>query len=414
MSRTRTPAADPPGRVDPVVTAAALCRAVLLGRAAFALTGAGAGLLLVEQRWRVAAVLLVTAVATALELSVLTRRPGVVRRRTAVVAVDAVPGLLVLALSHGGMAYFCFAAGSTALSGALSGMRALPWWVVQAAAAFAVAAELLRRLQPPADMAAFVMALPMTLVLAGIGGATAKAALERYMDLMVATATAAQVSAAASERSRLARELHDSVAKTLRGVSFAALALPESLRRSAGLAEQLADTVSRGAEAASHEARVLVHALRVDEPGRPFTETVELICRTWSADCGIPVSVVAQGPDPAVDVRYEIARVLQESLTNVQRHARASRAGVTMVSTGGAVELTIDDDGVGCAEQRDPRALQAAGHFGIVGMVERASSVGGTVRVGPAVPFGTRVVMRVPAPAVAAAGGRRHRGGRSA
>ncbi|MHA6761058.1 sensor histidine kinase [Streptacidiphilus sp. PAMC 29251] len=396
MSRQLPDAARAVAGVDPVVASAALCRAVLLGRAAFALTAAGAGLLLVEQRWRVVAVLLVTAVATVAELSVLTRWPGVLRRPVPVVAVDALPAVAVLLLSNGGMAYFCCAAGSTALAGTLAGMRALPWWALHAAVGFAVAAELARRFDPAPDVVAFVMALPMTLVLAGIGGAVARSALVRSMDLVVEAVGAAQASAAASERSLLARELHDSVAKTLRGVSFAALALPASMRRSEGLAEQLADTVSRGAEAASREARLLVQGLREDEPDRPFAETLERVCRSWSAVSGVPATVSLQGADPALEVRYQSARILQEALENVHRHARAARVEVRFAHTAGTAELTVVDDGVGCGAPRDPRELQAAGHFGIMGMAERAAAIGGTVLVEPGRWVGTRVTLRVP------------------
>ncbi|MEU8386347.1 hypothetical protein, partial [Streptosporangium sp. NPDC048865] len=114
--------------VDPVVAAAALCRAVMLGRAAVVLTAAGAGLLLVTDRWRVLAVLAVTVFATVAEVTVLTRWPSVVRRALPVIAADWLVALAVLALSKGGMAYFCYAAGSAALGGALLGMRALAIW----------------------------------------------------------------------------------------------------------------------------------------------------------------------------------------------------------------------------------------------------------------------------------------------
>ena len=99
----------------------------------------------------------------------------------------------------------------------------------------------------------------------------------------------------------LARELHDSVAKTLRGITFAALALPASLRRQPALAEQLATTVSEGAEAAAREARELLEALRVDAADRPFPDTVRMACRQWSERTGIGVEASVAPVEPPVE-----------------------------------------------------------------------------------------------------------------
>ena len=236
--------------MDPRAAPAAIARAVLLGRAAIACTAAGAGLLLVEDWWRILAVVVTVAAGTVAEVSVLTRWPAVTRHPWPALAADLAVAVAVLLLSRGGMAFFCYVAGSAALGGALLGMRALLLWAGQAALGFVAAGAVLRANDPPPDVAAFIAAFPMISVLAGIGAAAATTALRRHLDLAVEVIAAAQRSAAASERARLARELHDSVAKTLRGVSLAALALPSSLRRQPALAEHLATTVAAGATAA--------------------------------------------------------------------------------------------------------------------------------------------------------------------
>ncbi|WP_162794749.1 sensor histidine kinase [Nonomuraea lactucae] len=401
-----TDAAHP---VNPLVASAAICRAVMLGRAAVVLTAAGAGLLVVQERWRVPAVLAVTVCATAAEVAALTRRPSVVRRAVAVMAVDSLVAVAVLLLSGRGIAFFCFTAGSAALGGALLGMRAWPIWTVQTALGFAVAAWTVRSGLPPSpDLAAFIMAFPMMTLLAGLGGAVATSALVRYVDLVVEVIASAQRSAAADERARLARELHDSVTKTLRGVSFAALALPSSLRRQPALAEQLADTVSRGAEAAAKEARQLLEGLRGDVPNQEFEETVRRVCEDWSLETRITVDLRADCPDPGVAVRYEMVRVLQEALSNVQRHSSAGQVRVRLRGTGGWLELVVADDGFGFRVPRDLTTLQAAGHFGLVGMAERATAVSGTLRV-VSDAGGTVVTLRVPITGEAGVGGARAR-----
>jgi signal transduction histidine kinase len=374
---------------------AAIARAVLLGRAAIASTAAAAGLLLVEDWWRILAVVATVAAGTVAEVSVLTRWPVVTRHPWPALAVDLALAVAVLVLSRGGMAFFCFVAGSAALGGALLGMRALPLWAAQAALGFTAAAAVLRANDPPPDVAAFIVAFPMISVLAGIGAAAATTALQRHLDLAVEVIGAAQRSAAASERARLARELHDSVAKTLRGVSFAALALPQSLRRHPALAEQLAGTVSRGAEAAAREARQLLEGLRSDQLDLGFAETVRATAHDWSDRWRIPVRVDAEPVEPGVEVRYEVVRILAEALQNVARHAGAHRVDVVVRAAGGRLEVRVRDDGRGFTP-RDLAALQADGHLGIVGMAERARNVGGSLRVSALPGRGTEIVAVTP------------------
>jgi signal transduction histidine kinase len=379
--------------VDPLVAPAAICRAVLLGRAAVVLTAASAGLLVVQDRWRVLAVLGIVTVATAIELTVLTRWHAVVRHPWLAVGVDLLVALAVLVFSSGGMAYFCYVAGSAALAGALLGMRALPLWAGQAALGFAAAGAVLQANRPPPEVTAFIVAFPTVSVLAGVGTAAATSALVRYVELAVTVIAAAQRSAAATERARLARELHDSLAKTLRGVSFAALALPSSLRRHPALAEQLASTVSLGAEAAAREARQLMEALRADALDQDFDASVHMICRSWAATTGISTTVVAERVEPPVSVRYELGRILQEALHNVERHARARHVRVRLVRVDDEIELTVQDDGIGFVP-RDIGTLRSGGHYGIVGMSERARTVKGTLQVTSTEGGGTLVTVR--------------------
>ena len=390
--------------VDRSVASTAITRAVLVGRAAATLTAGAAGLLLVDDPWRLAAVLGLVAVITVVEVAALGRWPSIVRAPVTAVAVDAGLVVAVLFASRGSVAYFIFALGSGALAGALLGMRALPLWIAEAALGFAVAGDVVKADHPPAEMAAFVMAFPLSGAIAGLGAATATAALLRYVRLSVQMVESAQRSAAASERARLARELHDSVTKTLRGISFAALALPSSLRRHPALAEQLASTVSQGAEAASREARELLHGLRLDDPDRAFDESVRLLCARWSDASRIAVQVSAAAVEPPVAVRYELSRILHEALTNIERHAGARYVDVTLHrADAGMLELSVRDDGYGFPMPSDAGALRSAGRFGIVGMSERARAVDGTLRVMSAPGQGTLVIVRVPETAPASA-----------
>jgi signal transduction histidine kinase len=381
---------------DRVVASAAICRAVLLGRAAVVMTAAGAGLLLVQHPWRVVAVLGLVVLVAAFQITILTRRPAVVQHPWLNLGGDLLCAVAVLALSEGGMPFFCYIGGSAALAGAVLGMRAAPVWVGQAILGFAAAAAVLRSESLPPNVEAFVLAFPMVSVLAGMGGAAATSSLMRYVDLSVGVVAAAQRSAAASERARLARELHDSVAKTLRAVSFAALALPSSLRRHPALAEQLAGIVSEGAVAAAREAQRLVDGLRVDALDRDFSASIYRICRSWAENSRVKITVVVDRVEPSVAVRYELVRILQEALRNVERHACARHVRVDMRLAGdGAAELRISDDGVGFVP-RELGELQSHGHYGIVGMSERIVTAGGVLDVASSPGSGTVVTVRVP------------------
>jgi len=164
------------------VAAAALARAVLIGRAAATVIAAGAGLLLVHDRRPVLAAIVLVLAATAAQLAALGRWPGLVTRPAVAIAVDSVLVLAVLAVSRGSVAYFCFAAGAGAVAGVLLGLRALPVWAAHAAVGFTVIAEVLRRTEPPVDIMAFVVAFPLAGALAGVGAAMATTALTNQIE----------------------------------------------------------------------------------------------------------------------------------------------------------------------------------------------------------------------------------------
>ncbi|MCS7483541.1 sensor histidine kinase [Umezawaea endophytica] len=378
-----------------VVAAAALGRAVLLGRAALTLTAAGVGLRVLPDPRTALAVLVVVVVTTAVGLVVLARRPEVVRHPVPVVLVDSVVVLGVLVASRGGVPFFCFAAGACALGGVVLGMRGLLVWAPHVALGYSVAALLLRTGTPSPNVAVFALAFPPVDVLAGIGAAVATGALGRYVDLSVDVVASAQRSAAASERARLARELHDSVGKTLRGVSFAALALPSSLRRHPELAERLASTVSQGAVAAAREARELLTGLRLDAPDQDFAATLRRICESCGESSGIAVRLTAAPVDPPADVRYELSRVLDEALRNAVRHGRPELITVTLTQTD-RLRLRVHDDGGGFRVPGDLSVLTTGSHYGIVGMAERARYAGGVLHVTSKPGHGTTVEVSVP------------------
>ena len=382
--------------VDRLVVPATLGRATLLWRMAVTIAVAGVGMRLVGQPMRLAATLGLVVAVNLAGLVVVSRWPQVVRHPYLIVALDALLVGATLVVSHGGVAYFCCAVGACALAGILLGARGPLLALLHAVLGYIVAAGVLRDISAAPEAATFVLAFPMADVLAGVGGAVAAATLTHQVNLSVEVVASAQRTAAASERARLARELHDSVAKTLRGVSFAAVALPSSWRRDPVMAEKLASTVSEGANAAAREARELLDGLRLDNPDQDFAATIFEISERWAQACGITVRLTTSPAEPPVEVRYELGRILHEALSNISRHAGATRVEVDLVSEPDELRLQVTDDGCGFTMPAKLAVLRADKHYGILGMHERAQRIGGTLRVDSTPGSGTTIRVRVP------------------
>jgi len=205
------------------------------------------------------------------------------------------------------------------------------------------------------------------------------------------------VAAAAEERARLAREMHDSLAKTLRGIALSAAALPAWAERDPARVLVEAERIASATEIASREARSLITGLRDETVTLPLPEAVRAVVDRWSAQHDITVGCEAEaGADLPLRARYEAMAILAETMTNIERHAEARSVSVRVVAEGEEVVLTVRDDGKGF-RTREPASLARTGHYGLVGLHERARRVGGTVTVGSEPGCGTTVTVRLPA-----------------
>ena len=201
-----------------------------------------------------------------------------------------------------------------------------------------------------------------------------------------------------AERAHVARELHDGPVQDLCAVQVALAAEPggEGARRAVtavvgelralcdelrpqaldafGLSAALAGLADRAAEGeggAGPDVR-----LRVDRPARE----------------------VADGPALSDERRLALYRIAQEALNNAVQHAAARRVEVALVLDGATLRLTVDDDGVG-PPQADPLDYAADGHYGLLGMQERADLLRADLAVARGPLGGTRVAVDVPLPA---------------
>jgi signal transduction histidine kinase len=181
--------------------------------------------------------------------------------------------------------------------------------------------------------------------------------------------------AAARERNRIAREIHDGLGHCLTVLHVqleAALVLFEKDRDRARAALAKAQELTREGLA---EVRGSVALLRGSTPApKPLLEAVRDLAGACSAD-GIDASVKLGGtPRPlAYPVESALYRATQEALTNARRHARASRLTIELTFAGTGVRLRVEDDGVGAQELREG--------FGLTGIRERAEIVGGTISI---------------------------------
>ncbi|TFV86669.1 sensor histidine kinase [Blastococcus sp. CT_GayMR20] len=201
--------------------------------------------------------------------------------------------------------------------------------------------------------------------------------------------------AAAEERARIARELHDVVAHGLSLMVVQAEAAEEMLARDPGAAAQPLRRVQDTGRQSLAEMRRLLGVLRAADPGPPSTAPQPSLrglpdLVREAAEVGLPVEVDVAGEPGELPPGLELAayRIVQEALTNTRRHARATRACVRLTYEPEALRVEIADDG---SATQTPRA----GH-GLIGMRERAALYDGTLDAGPGPGGGFRVVAVLP------------------
>ncbi|MDG6100690.1 cellulose binding domain-containing protein [Dactylosporangium aurantiacum] len=206
----------------------------------------------------------------------------------------------------------------------------------------------------------------------------------------------ARAAAAAAERARLAREMHDSLSKTLDAIALGAAALPDTLAEP-DRASRLAATLRDGTLDAARDARVLIDELRSNPADAPLADLVAAIGQEWSVTSGVGVILHNTDVDAAPEVGIELCWILREALRNVAAHARAELVAVTLTRAGGEVTLEVRDDGDGFTVPDELGRLHHAGSHGLVGMTERARLCGGALTVWSRPGAGTRVTATVPA-----------------
>ena len=178
---------------------------------------------------------------------------------------------------------------------------------------------------------------------------------------------------AARERNRIAREIHDGLGHYLTVVHVQLEAAQATLSSKPDAALAALGRAQQFTHEGLEEVRRSVSVLRGSSLPRPLVESLGRLTDECVAG-GLPVSLEVDGPPRTLadPIEFTLYRTAQEALTNVRRHARASRVTVELsFRAPDVVRLAVADDGVG--------ADDTAGGFGLVGLRERAELVGGTL-----------------------------------
>jgi PAS domain S-box-containing protein len=199
------------------------------------------------------------------------------------------------------------------------------------------------------------------------------------------------------ERKRIAREIHDELGGVLTGIKSCLTFVVEEGERS-GAAKNVQVLAARDlADSAIETARRVITDLRpsvLDQLG--LWAALEWHAGQIEERTGLTCSMLIDEKTELVDVDGQrsiaLFRIVQETLTNVVRHAKASRVAIVVASEGGCVTIEVKDDGIGV----EPQSLLNRESWGIEGMYERARFFGGDLSINGIVGQGTTVVLRMP------------------
>jgi signal transduction histidine kinase len=202
---------------------------------------------------------------------------------------------------------------------------------------------------------------------------------------------------AQQERMRIARDLHDVVAHTLTTINVQAATAAELLDRDPGHARSALETIEDASRDAIGELRAILGVLRDGDddevplaPAPALDEVADLVRRTRDEGVDVRLDVVGERPERVPEaVSLAAFRIVQESLTNARRHAAGAPVRVELSFEPGALAVTVENGGGPSANGN------GVGGVGILGMTERASTLGGTLNAAE-LPSGFRVDAQLP------------------
>jgi NarL family two-component system sensor histidine kinase YdfH len=201
-----------------------------------------------------------------------------------------------------------------------------------------------------------------------------------------------------TERQRLARELHDTLAQGVAGFIMQLEAANEQLsQQRLPVVEAILQQALASARGTLADARSVIHDLRTIRSPDEFTEALEAEIRRFTTDTSIPCGMEIQAGQPIPASWYEpTVRFIGEGLQNAARHAQARNVVVRITTEAEMLVIEVQDDGIGF----DPASLtKRPGHYGLIGLRERARLAGGWLEVHSAPGTGTTLRLLLPSQA---------------
>ncbi|QNI31184.1 hypothetical protein H7849_19100 [Alloacidobacterium dinghuense] len=205
-----------------------------------------------------------------------------------------------------------------------------------------------------------------------------------------------QFSAVLAERSRIAREIHDTLAQGFVAVSVQLEVVARLLATSTDAAREHLEQARTMTRDCLAEARSSIWNLRSqvsaqNDLASALTQAAERI----TANSHVKARVKVSGTFRPIDSRIEaeLLRIGQEAITNVVRHAEAQHADITLLFQDKLLRMTVKDDGRGF--EREPKEQMQNGHFGLTGMRERAEQIGARITVKSERDQGTEIQVEV-------------------
>lgn len=203
------------------------------------------------------------------------------------------------------------------------------------------------------------------------------------------------------ERTRMAREMHDTIGHRLTVAAVQLEGAQRLISHNPDRAAQMVGTVREQVREALAELRGTVARLREPiEADMLLSEALQRLVASFSEATGLDIGLQVEDDLPPIPPLYRQAlfRAAQEGLTNVQRHARATRAWVDVRQEGPGICLTVSDDGQGYPTDGGTTADGTNAGFGLLGIKERASQLGGTLEQSDRPGGGARLRVCLPLP----------------
>jgi len=198
----------------------------------------------------------------------------------------------------------------------------------------------------------------------------------------------------AEERAVIARELHDSLAQSLSYLKVQMSLLTRKMQKQLPEVQinETIEDIKQGLNNAYLQLRELLTTFRLKLEDPSLESALKGTVTEFSEKCQHPITLKVDLPQNELTANQEIhlLQIIREALSNVHRHAQASKAGVILVKEMNKIKLEIWDNGAGL-----PKDIEQYGHFGLSIMQERAKSLSSLIRLENNIPQGTKVSLEL-------------------